>query len=297
MERRFSEEEMRAVFAHAAERQRRAEVVDAGAGLSLAEMQEVAAAAGIDPTHVAAAVAELAAVPEARKTFAGAPVEVTRVRRLPVQVSDEGWARIVGELRRTFDDDGIAGQLGRIREWNSVGRGPRRDLATRIAFEPDGDGARVTVRQSTRDLAFAFTLAGGIMSVMTVLFSASVMAGVDDELWIPAGIMAFLAFAFLGSVQVGMRIWARRQERRFEALLDRIELIAREDAAREGAQSGVAVPAPAVHVAQATAPPVAAQPLAAPAIQPGGRIPGLGLDAVPDEPTDSQHAAGRRTRA
>jgi hypothetical protein len=291
MDRRFSEEEMRAVFARAAERQRRAEVVDAGSGLSLAEMQEVAAAAGIDPTHVAAAVAELAAAPEPRNQFAGVPVQVTRVRRLPVQVSDEGWARIVAELRRTFDEDGIAGQLGRIREWNAVGRGPRRDLATRLALEPDGDGARVTLRQSARDFAFGFTLAGGIMTFMSLMFTTLASLGVDNELWIPAGIMGGMALLFLGSLQLGMRMWARRQERRFEALLDRIELIAREDAAGEPAREritplGAATPAPATPVAS---------PVAPTALPPA---PALGLDALPDEvEREDAAASGRRTRA
>ena len=279
MDRRFSDEEMRAVFARAAERQRRAEVIDSGAGLSLAEMQEVAAA-----------VAELAAVPEARKTFMGAPVEVTRVRRLPMQVSDEGWARIVRELRRTFDDDGIAGQLGRIREWNSVGRGPRRDMAPRLAFEPDGDGARVTLRQSTRDFAFGFTLAGGIMTFMSAMFTTLASLGVDNELWIPAGVMGALAVLFLGSIQIGMRLWARRQERRFEALLDRIELIAREDAAQDAPRQ-IAVPKRG---------PQAAVPADSPASTPAARpaAPALGLDALPDEPDrESAGSAGQRTRA
>jgi hypothetical protein len=230
MERRFSEEEMRAVFARAAERQRRVEETTARAGLSLAEMQEVAAAAGIDPTHVAAAVAELGAAPDPRRTFMGAPVEVTRVRRLPAPVSDETWARIVREVRRAFNDDGVPSQLGRIREWSSIGRGARRDLATRLAIEPDGDGARVTIRQSTRDFAFGFTLAGGIQAVMAVVFSLIATFSGDPELWIPAGIMGGMALAFLTAVQVGMRVWAQRQERKFEAVLDRIELVVREDA-------------------------------------------------------------------
>src|SRR5690606_38603374 len=163
-ERRYTEEEMRAVFARAAERQRRAEETGQAAGLSLAEMQEVAAAAGIDPTHVAAAVAEMAAAPEPRRTLLGAPVEVTRVRHLPAPVSDEAWARIVGELRRAFNDDGIAGQLGRIREWSAVGRAHRRDVTTRLALEPDGDGARATLRRSTRDVALGLSIAGGVQA-------------------------------------------------------------------------------------------------------------------------------------
>jgi len=276
---------MRAVFARAAERQRRDEVASAPPGLSLAEMQEVAAAAGIDPTHVAAAVAELAAAPEPLKRIAGVPVQVTRVRRLAVPVSDEGWARMVSELRRTFNDDGIAGQLGRIREWSAVGRGPRRDMTTKLSLEPDDEGARVTIRQSARDFAFGFTLASGIMSFMTILFGTMASLGVDDELWIPTLAMGSLAIVFLFTVQIGMRIWASRAEKRFESLLDRLELIARADAAGQ--------PAPAGHArrVEAVAP-------AVPAPTPHVAASGLGLDALPDEPErESGNHPSRRTRA
>src|SRR5690606_12447838 len=197
----------------------------------LAEMQEVAAAAGIDPTHVAAAVAELAAAPEPRRTLLGAPVEVTRVRHLPTAVSDEAWARIVGELRRTFRDDGIAGQLGRIREWSAVSRGPRRDVVTRLALEPDGDGTRVVLRRSARDVALAFSIAGLSGSFMALLFGVLAATGVDSEFAFGALFMGAMALVFLGGLQLGLRLWAARQERSFEAVLDRVELIAREDAA------------------------------------------------------------------
>jgi hypothetical protein len=287
MDRRFTEEEMRAVFARAAERQKRAEAIDVGSGLSLAEMQEVAAAAGIDPTHVAAAVAEIAAAPEPRKTFAGAPVEITRVRRLPVQVSDDAWARVVSELRRAFNEDGIAGQLGRIREWNAMGRGPRRDMSTRLAIEPDGDGARVTIRQTARDFAFGFTLAGSIMTFMSLLFTTLATAGVDDELWIPAGLMGAMALTFLFGLQIGMRMWANRQERKFEALLDRVELIAREDAG---------LPPQARRRQQE--PPLSAQESLPARERPGGVPSGrLGLDALDDDSQESSAGTpGRRTR-
>lgn len=277
MDRRYSEEEMRAVFARAAERQRRAETADAPGGLSLAEMQEVAAAAGIDPTHVAAALAEIAAAPEPRKTFLGVPVEVVRVRRLPVAISDDAWARVVAELRRTFNDDGVPSQLGRIREWSAIGRGARRDMTTRLALEPDGDGARVTLRQSAKDFAFGFTLAASIQSVVSVVFAVLAATGVERELWIPAFLMAGMALAFLTAVQVGMRVWANRQERRFESVLDRIELIAREDAASDAART------PARPAARL-------DPSAAPR-------PALELDALPDDGPLAEDEARARARS
>lgn len=289
-ERRFSEEEMRAVFARAAERQRRADESAGRAGLSLAELQEVASASGIDPAHVAAAVAEMAAAPEPRKTLLGAPVEVTRVRHLAAPVSDDAWARIVGELRRAFHDDGVAGQLGRIREWSVVGRGQSSgNVRTRLAIEPDGGGVRVMIRRSARDMALGFTIGGSVTALQAIVFALMAAFGGDPEVWIPASILIVLATVFLGGTQVGARVWARQQERKLEALMDRIELIARED---EGEQTRVE---PEVRASSPARHWTAAEP-PAPALDPGSS-PGLALDALPDEAAPESSRPRRRTRS
>jgi len=249
-EQRFSEEQMRAVFARAAERQRRADERSVPHGLSLAEMQEVAAASGMDPAHIAAAVAELAAAPEPRKTFAGAPVEVTRVRHLDGPVADEAWARIVHEMRKANRDDGIAGQLGRTREWTTLpSSNGAKTTRTRIALEPDGDGPRVVLHRSVRDMAKGFTIGGSVTAFQALIFTAiALFAASEPGMWIPALFLLTLSTFFLGGTQVGARIWARRQEEQFERMLDRIELIVRDDhAEREAAGAPVrhADPAPA----------------------------------------------------
>src|SRR5690606_34000637 len=69
-DRRYTEAELHAIFERAAKRQeeaRRAEAASHG-GLTLAELQEIGEASGIDPAHVAAAAAELSAPkPEGEK--------------------------------------------------------------------------------------------------------------------------------------------------------------------------------------------------------------------------------------
>jgi hypothetical protein len=275
-ERRFSEAEMRAIMARAAKRSERARAAEAerAGGFSIEELEQIAAAAGIDPAHVVAAVGEVEGGAGTADRYLGAPVVVERVRRLAGPVSDEAWARIVNEARRAFHEDGMAGQVGRIREWSALGRGHRRDLTTRLALEPDGDGTRVTLRQSTRDFAFAFSIAGGITGVMAVLFTALAAAGVDSELWIPAAMMTAMALLFLGGLQVGLRVWARRQEAKFEGLLDRVELLAREDVAE----------------ARGTAAPVREVARHDPA---AGR---LALDAAEDPVEEAPAAERRRSR-
>ncbi|HYE94669.1 MAG TPA: hypothetical protein VD962_00540 [Rubricoccaceae bacterium] len=242
-ERRYTEEEMRAIFARAA--RRRSDPTDS-AGLTLAELQEIGAESGISPDAIAAAAAELAVEPGERPTFLGSPTEVTRTRHLPGPVSDEAWRRMVGELRRTFGDDGAAGQIGSVREWTAVGRGLRRDLSTRFAVEPDpsGTGVQLVIRQSTREIARVFTLVSVFTAAMAALFAAMALLGVDPaEMWPSVFILLAMTLAFGGGTQIGLRQWARRQEGKFEALLDRMELLAREDQNRAAPVPAGAVPA------------------------------------------------------
>jgi hypothetical protein len=278
--RRYTDSEVRAIFERAAARQEaaRRRLTAGEGGLTLEELQAIGAETGIDPAHVASAAAEVdAAGPAPDGTFLGAPVEVTRTRALPAPVSDAAWARMVAELRRAFGDDGAAGQLGPVREWTAVGRGLRRDLSTRFAVEPDpsGDGVRLVLRQSTREIARILTLVGGFTAVMAALFAGLALAGVDPaEMWPSVILLLAMTLAFGGGAQLGLRRWAARQERKFEALLDRMELIAR-----------------------STSPPLPAPPTALPdAAVPAGTMPALDLDRLPDPEEEPQRRASWRTR-
>ncbi len=267
-ERRYSEDELRAIFARAARRQDEADRAEAASTgqLTLAELQEIGAASGIDPAHVAAAAGELAAgPPEAVPTFLGAPTEVERTRLLPGPVSDEAWARMVAEVRRTFGADGSAGQIGPIREWTAI-EGRRRSVAMRLALEPTGGGTRVMLRQSVRRTAKGLTTAAALYAAVALLFLALATAGVDPAFRIVGMVMAGLALAVAGGARGWLGYWGPRQEQRFDGVLDRLELIARDDTPAAEAQ----------------------------AVASTGR---LGLDALPDVDEPAGSASRRRTRS
>ncbi|WP_412068415.1 hypothetical protein [Rubrivirga sp. IMCC43871] len=223
MTRRYSEEEAQRIFALVAERQRTASGVE---GLSLAELEEAASAAGLDPGLVAVAAAELDSAPHPEKTLLGTPTEVIRSRVLDRPIDDDTWASMVGAARREFGQPGMAGQIGRLREWTVISGGTKNGITTRLTVEPTDRGARVTLSRSIRDTVFGLTLASGIQWAMSVFFGIMWMAGVDTELWIPALILASFGTLFGAGIQIGARVWRRREARRFEGLLDRLELIA-----------------------------------------------------------------------
>lgn len=228
MARTFTEAEAQKVFARVAERQRATGA--ASAGLSLADLEEAAQAAGLDPTLIASAAAELDA-PAAGQAVLGAPTEVVRHRLIRGTVSDEVWEDIVAAARAEFGLRGIAGQVGRVREW-TVSAGGRRQSAvtTRVSLEPAGADTRLVLSQSVRQAAVGFAIAGAVHALMAVVFSIVALAASEPDLWIAVAMMATMATLFLGGSQAGLRLWERRQQRRSAAFLDRLDLLARDAA-------------------------------------------------------------------
>ncbi len=235
MARRFSEDDARRIFARVAEQQART-APDAG-GLSLADLEDAARAAGLDPALVALAAAEIdapAAAPARR--LAGAPVEVLASRVVPGALTDDVWAEMVGAARAQFGQPGMAGQIGRRREWTLVSGGTKNGVTTQLVAEPVAGGIRLSLSQSVRDMAFGFTLAGSITGLMALVFTTLAAFGVASEMWIPAAILTAQTLLFLGGTQVGTRLWHGGRTEQFGRLLDRLELVARPPAGADASE-------------------------------------------------------------
>lgn len=273
-ERRYSEAELHAIFERAAKRQeeaRRAEAASQGE-LTLAELQEIGAASGIDPAHVAAAAAELARGKQAGVSGRreGWPRQVLAERWLPGPVSDEAWEAMVEALRRDLRKPGVAGQVGRTREWTTMSSGGRHpDVPISVTLRPEGDRTRLAIMQSWEEYTRAPLIAGAVLSFMTLLLGG-VFAFTEPAALLMPVFFAALAVLIFGAGPPAARAMARRQEAKFERILDRIDLIARDGA-------------PAAPPANAVAEPVR-----------GGR---LDLDALPDPAEDPAPPARSRTRS
>ncbi|NNF58599.1 MAG: hypothetical protein HKN04_10185 [Rhodothermaceae bacterium] len=271
--RRYTEAELHVLFERAAARQeavRRADDALEGS-LTLEEAQRVAAESGIDPMHLAAIAAEMDLEPEGEGDFFGVPVEITRTRLLPGRVSDTAWARMVAELRRHFQNDGAVGEVGGVREWTFVGRGLRRDVATRFTLEPLPDGTtRLVLHQSVRDFVRLLAFTNVLYLAAAIIFAVLAFAGVPE---MGEGLLATLSLAAttVGFTYGGFTYWDRRQRRALEHEMDRIELIAR--------SNSTPVAAPPESMGEASE----------------AEAPRLDLDALPDAPEDAQ-ASTMRTR-
>lgn len=238
--RTYTEAEVADIIARAS-RQTRPAATDETPGLTLAEIERLGAEAGLDPAALRAAAAEIDAPAPSRHW--GAPADAVAQRVVTGTVSEEAWERIVATARAEFGRAGIAGQIGRTREWTAVGASNNAQPTTRLALEPTADGTRIVLSQSVRDAMLGFTIGGSITSAMAVVFGVLTALNSDPEIWVATLILSVVSVLLLGGSQVGLRVWQRRQEHRFERLLDRFELAVRTSARTPAEEAGLAVPA------------------------------------------------------
>jgi hypothetical protein len=215
-DRRFDEGEIARIF-ESATREAGARPAapddEAGAprGLTLAQLQQVAAEAGIPGDAVARAASAVVrgdAAPTLVRTALGIPFAVSRTVDLGRPVSDMAWDRTVVLLRDLFEARGQVFREGTLREW--------RNGNLRVVLEPTPRGHRL--RLSTRR---DYGGMPGLQLVAVVLSAAAVAIGA----WVDtprASVLAGVAFA-IGAVSlfrtlVALPAWARSRAAQFQSL-------------------------------------------------------------------------------
>jgi hypothetical protein len=218
----FTEDEARQIFARAAERQHAVEA--RGEGLSLDELQAIGAEVGLDPAHVAAAVAELRATPSAALPLVfGVDAAPRRARVLPGEMTDAAWGQLVSRLKRTFGSVGIVSEYGVVREWTS---GPTSNL--HVVAEAVEGGTRLTI-ETRRENASApmWGLSGMGVAMLLMFLVLGVTQGKlgDPVVWALSGLVAFLTFGGAFGAYRGFKGWSETRSSQFEALLGEAEAI------------------------------------------------------------------------
>jgi len=217
-ERRYSEDEVAAVFERAAEAQQTApRHLPPGEGMTLAELQEIGREVGIPPELVAQAARSMdQGRRPASRTFLGLPIGVGRTIHIDRRLSDEEWERLVVDLRETFDARGTVRYDGPFRQWTNGN--------LQALLEPTATGHRFrlqTVKGEARVL-----MTGGLAILgggAATLIAVAVAGGLGD-----AGSLA--GVAFLSTIGLGMfgigaiRLpgWARLRRRQMEAVAARL---------------------------------------------------------------------------
>lgn len=219
-DRRYSEEEVAAIFERATEAQQSTRrQLAAGEGMSLADLQEIGRDVGI-PTDLvtqAAKALDQGARPASR-SFLGFPIGVGRTIELDRRLTDEEWEHLVVDLRETFDARGQVSSHGSLRQWTNGN--------LQALLEPTPSGHRLRLK-TVRGNSMALMSAGvAFMGMSAALLIVGLISG---ELGPTLGGVGAFSFVGLGTFAVGvlrLPAWARTRQRQMDGVAARLALTA-----------------------------------------------------------------------
>jgi hypothetical protein len=222
-ERRFQEEEIRAIFAAAAESPDSSDSSDpaspTGGDLTLRDLQEIGMEIGIPPERITAAAQALdqrqAVVP--RKTYLGMPIAVGRTVDLPRAPTDREWAILVSDIRETFRARGRVVSQGDMREWTSGN--------LHASVEPTEAGYRL--RLGTLKGSAVPTVTAGVAALIygIVMFIILLMTGQVAEAFIAPALLVAFGGATVGYGVLQLPAWAREREEQMEHIVARAQTL------------------------------------------------------------------------
>jgi hypothetical protein len=214
-ERRYSDEEVKRILDAAAESEVSRGVGPGGeSGMTLAEIQRIAAEAGFSATSVRAAAVALDHVPppSVNTRVLGLRVGVGHTAVLPRDMTDMEWRRLVAYLRDTFEAQG--------RETEDAGRREWRNGNLRIAIESVGGTALLTMR--TVKGGARSSIATGMALTVGSLFVGAVTAIPQGD---SGGIATVLGLALTGAAMtvmgaVQLPSWSSARTKQFQAIAE-----------------------------------------------------------------------------
>jgi hypothetical protein len=182
----YGEKEVARLLKRATELQRQEPVEAAGSGgLSLAELEEIASEAGIDPRHLRRAASELEAGGTALERVVGERLSLENEAVVPGELPDDGFMRVVAAIQSASGELGQPSLVGRTLTWRAETAGKSRTIHITVGVHHGETHIRVQER--------LHQLASGLLIGST----AGAGVGVGLGVGIPAG-------TALGSVLFGI---------------------------------------------------------------------------------------------
>lgn len=189
-ERRYSDDEVQRILASAVESDAAQSTSSSASGMTLAEIQRIAAEAGVSPASITAAAAVIDRVPATTSSarVLGLPVGVGDTVPLPRPLDDVEWQRLVAFLRDTFEAQGRAAESAGRREWrngnlrisvDTVGNAAVLEMRTRKSNARPliNTGAAMLLGSGIMEATFqlAHSAGGTAGSVLTIALSGAAM--------------------------------------------------------------------------------------------------------------------------
>jgi hypothetical protein len=243
--RRFDDEEVSVILKRAAEMQEAQS--GTSAGMTLADLEEVAREAGLDPALVRRAAADLEltggrGVEPARAGFLGAPTRLRYERVVDGELAADDYEAVVDEIRRTLDDMGLVSTLGRTLAWRTTpGSGRRQARVREVSVTVVARGGKTGIRVEEAATSLAGGLFGGLMGGLGGGGGGIAMGigvGVFHSPLAAAGLWAACIAGGYGLARTVFRAAIRERSRTLDGLADRLVAIVDESVRRRGPSSG-----------------------------------------------------------
>ena len=166
--RRFSEKEVAHIIKRASELQQEEAPAESATGMSLAELEQVAREAGLDPALVRRAAADLdtRVSDRAPSRFLGAPTKLRLERTIEGEVPANEYEPIVLEIQRVLGEVGSAATLGRSLQWTMTRMGRHRHSTRTVQVTITPRNGRTTIRIEEPMMGLAGGVFGGLMGGM-----------------------------------------------------------------------------------------------------------------------------------
>jgi hypothetical protein len=215
-ERRYTDEEVAAIFRDAAEGQRSGVLQRAdGDGLTLAEIQSIGRDVGLSADIVTRAALALDLRPQASsETFMALPIGVERSIVLNRTLTDAEWENLVGELRTTFRAKGKLAATGGFREWTNGN--------LQALLEPTASGHRLRLRTTKGSARALLRGSLAILALAGVTWWASVLSGTLGSSLPGVLLLATTGLGLFASTAFQLPAWARLRGRQMDAIASRV---------------------------------------------------------------------------
>jgi hypothetical protein len=214
-ERRYTDDEVDAIFTRASEVEQEApQRLQSAEGRTLAELQAIGREAGLSPEAVAQAARALdqPAQPIPAR-FLGLPLGVARTVTLDRRLTDQDWERLVVQLRETFNARGVLRNEGSFRSWSNGN--------LQVLLEPDGAGHRVRFRTMNGQSRALMLMGLGIVGVSLATTIAGLLtpgAGALSQF----GTLTLIGVAAFAYGALRLPWWARMRQHQMEKLSQRL---------------------------------------------------------------------------
>lgn len=212
-DRRFSEDEVLAIFRAATELPEPADTPATGVpatGLTLAEVQAIGREAGIAPEAIARAAQLVTSPPVVSQRILGLPFRVSHTVPLHRRLTDAEWERLVVQLREVFDARGTVHAEGTLRGWTNGN--------LHVLLEPADDGLQLRFRTVNGGAQASTTLGLMFLGVAGVTTAATLLSGTLAHATTGIAVMGFTGIGLLASAALRLPRWARRRAEQMVAL-------------------------------------------------------------------------------